>query len=282
MSIPKRILTNKNIAIKKCRHGCFMYYVNDLFIGQSLDIYGEWTENEFICLDSLIFPGFVVVDVGAYIGTHCVFFGQKVGPNGFVYAIEPQRNIFNLLCANVAMNNLLNVKCINAAAADKASIAHFPILDPGAKQNFGAIGIDKFDTGESIETITIDSLKLSRCNLIKIDVEGFQAKVLKGASETIKKFRPILYVENNTVKGSRSTLEILRSLKYKCFWHILPYYNNDNFFKNPKNVFERFQPEANMLCFPVEVKAEVTGFTEVTGKNDNWKKALQRLRISGK
>ena len=278
--INKRLFSNKNVALKKCKHGYFLYYINDLFIGRSLDLYGEWTENEFISLESLIFPGNTVVDVGAYIGTHSVFFGQKVGPSGWVYSLEPQRNIYNLLCANVAINNLLNVKCINAAASDKKSSARMPILDPNAQQNFGAIGIDRFEEGELVDVVTLDSLQLPSCNLIKIDVEGLQAKVLTGAKSTITRHRPILYVENNTTDHSKVTLVVLKELKYKSYWHILPYFNQNNFFGNSENVFERYQPEVNLLCFPQEAKVKVNGFIPVVGIGDNWQRALERLKMS--
>lgn len=277
MKIPKRILENGNIAIKKCKHGIFAYYIKDMFIGKSLDLYGEWTEPELIALDSLIFPGSVVVDVGAYIGTHSIFFAKKVGQTGFVFALEPQRPIYNLLCANVALNNLLNVKCLNVAALDKKGQAVMPLLDPAVPQNFGAISIERFKQGEPVQVITIDSLKLRGCNLIKIDVEGLESEVLEGARETIKKFRPVLYVENNREETSQKILKEIYDMGYNCWWHIFGYFNPDNFFKNPKNVFKGIQPEANLLCFPQEVKVKLQGFTKVSGIEDNWKKALERL-----
>ena len=60
--------------------------------------------------------------------------------------------------------------------------------------------------------MTIDSLGLVDCHLLKIDVEGMEADVLAGARETIARCKPILFVENNTTEGSRAILEAIASL----------------------------------------------------------------------
>lgn len=274
-----RILTNGYSAIKKCRHGIFAYNINDAFVGKSLDLYGEWAEAEMNVLESLIHEGDVVLDVGAYIGTHTVFFAKKVGPNGFVIAIEPQRLSFNLLCANIALNNYANVRLINSFASDKRKVIKVPVLDPNSIQNFGGIRIGKQKQGEPLETVMIDSFELPKCNLIKVDVEEAEIQVLEGAKLTIKKCRPILYIENNVLGLSTDIITKLSELNYKCFWHIYPMFNPKNYFANKTNVFASFEPEANMLCFPAESKINLPGLWEVKGINDNWQKALKRKGI---
>lgn len=272
----KRILTNKNIAIKKCKHGYFAYLINDRFVGKSLDLYGEWTEPELILLNDFIFPGSVVVDVGAFIGTHTIFFAKKVGPRGFVFAIEPQRMIYNLLNTNIALNNHLNVKSFNVALSDKRGQTTIPLMDPDVQQNFGAFSVGH-KNGEPTPVVTLDELKLPACNLIKADVEGMEAKVLKGGSDTIKKYRPVLYIENNRMETSKEIIKTLITLRYTCYWHILEYYNPNNYFKYKKNIFSEFRPEANLICVPKEVEFDLKGSTKVTGPEDNWEKAIKRL-----
>ena len=92
------------MAIKTCRRGTFMYTVNDAFIGRSLDLYGEWCDDEVHILGQILPQGAVAVDVGANIGTHPVGFARSVGPRGLVIALEPQRLVFQTLCGNVALN----------------------------------------------------------------------------------------------------------------------------------------------------------------------------------
>src|SRR5271165_2730364 len=73
---PTRLVESTHMAVRKCRHGTMMYNVNDSFIGRSLDLYGEWCDDEVAVLGQILSPGDVVVDVGANIGTHTVFFAK--------------------------------------------------------------------------------------------------------------------------------------------------------------------------------------------------------------
>ena len=109
-------------------------------------------------------------------------------------------------------------------------VAKVPLLDPNAPQNFGVINIESFDAGEPVKLMPLDDLKLSKCNLIKIDVEGMETKVLDGAKDTIEKHKPIIFTENNRTEGSEELLNALVEYGYKCYWHISAYYNPKNFF----------------------------------------------------
>jgi len=90
-----RQINRGNNRLKSCRHGDMIFNVHDQHIGRSLDLYGEWAESELELLALFIKPGDVVVDVGANIGTHAVFFAQRAGATGLVYAFEPQRIIYD-------------------------------------------------------------------------------------------------------------------------------------------------------------------------------------------
>jgi FkbM family methyltransferase len=262
------------MAVKKCRHGTMMYNVNDAFIGRSLDLYGEWCDDEVFLLDQMLRPGDTVVDVGANIGTHTVFFAGKVTSQGLVIAFEPQRLVYQTLCGNVALNGLTNVMCMMAAVGEAHGQLTFPTLDPRVTLNFGAVrAVD--GPGELVDVVAIDELGLQSCALIKIDVEGMETKVIAGARETIARCRPVLFLENDTVERSRELLESVFALDYKAYWQIASFYNRANFFANPENVFARFQPEANLVCVPTECGFD--GLTPVIGVDDDWKQAVARL-----
>jgi FkbM family methyltransferase len=263
------------MAVKKCRHGVMMYNVNDAFIGRSLDLYGEWCDDEVFVLGQVLSAGDLVVDIGANIGTHTVFFAKKVTEKGAVIAFEPQRLVFQTLCGNVALNGLTNVTCFQAAVGDQHGQLTFPEIDPRQTFNFGAVKGSSDPAGDLVDVVTIDELALRRCALIKVDVEGMEAKVIAGAKETIARCRPALFLENDTVERSREVLEAVESIGYKAFWQIAGYYNPKNFFSNKDNVFGRFQPQANVLCVPKECPFE--GLLAAEGVDDDWKKALDRL-----
>ncbi len=277
--VPPRLLDNGAVAMKECRHGALMYPVNDSFVGRALDLYGEWCESEIELFASLLVPGDVVVDVGANIGTHTVFFGKHVGPKGRVVAMEPQRFVHGLLVANVAANGLANVDCLLAAASDEEGTVEIPVVDPRQGCNFGAIGVAvdaraRSGGTEAVRAMTIDALALERCALVKVDVEGLETLVLSGAAMTIARLQPILFVENNTVQRSGEVIRAVSALGYRAYWHIAPYYRRDNFFGNAEDVFAPYQPEANLVCVPVE--RSLPGMLEVSGDDDDFVKALVR------
>ena len=114
---------------KACRHGQMLYNIHDTFVGRSLDLYGEYCEAEIEVFRQFIRPGAMVVEVGANIGTHTVFLAQHVTSSGFVVAFEPQRIVFQTLCANLALNNLTNVFCYQQAAGAKPGSLVVPPLD---------------------------------------------------------------------------------------------------------------------------------------------------------
>jgi FkbM family methyltransferase len=275
-----RLLVNGYVSIKHCRHGLFMYNLNDLFIGRAMDIYGEWCESELACLGQMLKSGDVIIDVGANIGTHTVFFSKKVNPGGMIFAFEPQRITFEFLCANLVLNGLTNVIPMQAGAGEVGGQLTVPLADPNIMQNFGAVSIEGKSSGDLVNVIPLDALELKRCNLIKIDVEGMELKVLKGAEKTIRDCRPFLFVENNSKEGSPETVQMLLNLNYNCWWHIAPYYNLDNFFHNKENVWVNIVPEANMICVPKEFDLNISGFEPVTGPADTWVQVLTRLRVN--
>ncbi len=271
-----RLLQNGFAAVKECRIGMMMYNINDMIGGRGLDLYGEakWADVEF--LGQILQAGDVAIDVGANIGNHTVFYAKKVSPGGVVFALEPQRVTFEILCANLVLNGLVNVIPMQAGAGEAEGKLNVPLLDPNAAQNFGAVSIECHANGESIRIMPLDSLELKRCKLIKIDVEGMEYKVILGAEKTIKSCRPFLYVENNNRDGSPDTVQKLYELGYKCWWKIAPHYNPNNYFNNKENIWADLLPESNMVCVPEENNIKVTGLEPVISPEDNWIEALKR------
>lgn len=274
------IFQNGNILIKQCKRGFFAYNQFDLVVGRSLEHYGEWCDEELDLFKEIINPGDIILDVGAYLGTHTVFFAKEVGPLGKVLAFEPQRSSFQMLCTNLTLNALYNTHCFQVGLSDEQGQVKLPVVDPYEGKNYGGIPIEGYIEGETLALIPIDLLDLKQCNHIKIDVEGMEEKVLKGAVKTIERCRPILYVENNTVEDSNGILQTLKNLGYTCWWHFVPYYNPANFFGTKENVFSHFTRsfEANIACFPKELNIHPKNLIPVEDVNDDWKKASQRKR----
>jgi FkbM family methyltransferase len=261
------ILENRQARLKATRHGLMLYHPMDAYIGRSFDLYGEFSEGEVILFRQLVHPGAVVLDIGANIGAHTLYFARAVAPGGAVIAYEPQRVIHQMLCANLALNGVTNVRALLAGAGRERGIAQVPVLDYAAANNFGGISLGMGGPSEPVEIVPVDALGVQRCDLLKIDVEGMEDEVLAGATETIARFRPVLYVENDRREKSAALINRLLSFDYQLFWHLPLLFNPQNFFGKAENVFKG-TVSINMLGLPREAKRDVTGFRAVAGPQD--------------
>lgn len=242
--------------LKRCRYGLMLYNPNDRFVGRALDLYGEFSEGEVELFRQTVKPGQVVLDVGANIGTHTLFFAGAVGSRGGVIAFEPQRLLFQTLCANMALNSITNVICRNNGVGVDSGIIRVPALDPEKVQNFGGLSLRGRTEGEPVERIAIDGLDLKRCHFMKIDVEGMEIPVVAGAKETILRHRPTLYVENDRKEYSDDLIRLISSLRYRLYSHRPPLFNPDNVAGNLTNVYSNIISK-NMLCLPEESPVRV-------------------------
>lgn len=281
-AVHEPLLVNEHIALKRCRHGWFMFNRNDKFVGRSLDRYGEWCQPELEILTPLLRPGRVVLDIGAFIGSHTVYFAQQVGPRGRVYAFEPQRHAFQMLCGNVALNALTNVTCLPYVIGKETGVRRLGELSQTIAENFGGTQALVVPAGEPTRTVRVDDLELPRCDVMKIDVEGMELDVLAGAGGTIERCKPMIYCENNRAERSGQILSELMRHGYKIWWHILSYYNPNNYFAEKENIFAPYWPEANILCVHESARVVVKNLMEVTGPTDDWQQALDRLKNRAK
>jgi len=138
---------------------------------------------------SYVKEGDTVIDIGAFIGDQTFAYAKKVGGFGKVIAFEPNPTAFECLEHN--MFDFDNVELRNEGVSDTKG--NIKLTDVAT--NAGMTYAEKAKKG--IKCVTIDSLKLNKLNFIKIDAEGFEHNILKGAIETIKKFKPIMVIEIN-------------------------------------------------------------------------------------
>lgn len=168
----------------------------------------------------------IIFDVGANIGTFTTWM-SKAFPNGKVFSFEPQRSVFQMLCGNVAINNLYNVYTYNCALGDTNS--RMEAYEPNyfGNEDYGTFSlvdnVVKNITDEKliVEVKTIDWImdfySIPRVDLIKIDVEGMDLSVLKGARQMIEKFHPYIFIEHydNRVSILEELDSFLNQYEYK-------------------------------------------------------------------
>ncbi len=158
-----------------------------------------------------IAAGSVIVDAGANIGNHTLFFAKVCGA-AEVHSFEPLKTIFSILERNVALNALTNVRCHNAALGavrGRGALASFPT------QNISASTFH-LEGGGDYAVLRLDDVPLERLDLLKIDVEGTHVTLLEGARQTLARHRPLIWIEMRPAQDEFEPGDaMLRSLGYR-------------------------------------------------------------------
>lgn len=157
--------------------------------------------------------GDVVFDIGGHVGFYTLLASKLIGKEGKVFAFEPlPRNIYYLK-RHIEMNKNDNVYIIEAVVSDKNGFSDFKVP---ADSFSGRISNSSSEL--KVKSVTIDILvcqeKLPTPNIIKIDVEGAEILVLRGASYILKKYRPNIFLAVHDEKSSRDCLNFLKRLGY--------------------------------------------------------------------
>lgn len=233
------------------RDGLFLVNRHDQYISSAMQTYGEFSRLEFDLFQQILRPGDSVIEVGANMGSHTVGLSQHVGPQGFLMAFEPQPPIFQILCANIALNDLLHVECFPFAVGHEPGVIKIPPIDYTKHNSFGSLSMIPASSEGSerdVQQVRLDDMyRRERLNLIKIDVEGMEKDVLQGAQEIISRHRPFLYVENDRVEKSDELIEYIRSLDYRLWWHIPLLFSKTNFRNKAENIYGNIC-SFNMFC----------------------------------
>ncbi len=184
----------------------------------------EQLEPELDLLDRYLSPGDVVVDAGANCGIYTVACAKLVGPEGKVIAFEPGAEVRQVVAKNIELNQLANVRLHAEALSDRTGTAN--LFHHG-----GPVAYSLAEAGdaasEQVPIITLDAAleraEVSRLDLIKMDVEGAEELVLRGASRALAEYRPIVLFELNPTAAARFGLQtdgawrVLEEAGYRFF-----------------------------------------------------------------
>jgi FkbM family methyltransferase len=230
-------------AVYPSRHGPVICPKLDWYIGRSLQLYGEYSQGEVDLLAPLLAPGNIIIDVGANVGALTLPLSKLVGPTGRVKAFEPQRGLYHCLCGTLALNSVDNVRVELAAVGQRCIDIDVPIPDYREPANFGGMRLDPFRPvrdrpHDTLPLVTLDRYcGAGRIDLIKIDCEGMEYAVLLGAGQTIRRDRPVLFVEAGPEPEAGAVYDLLVHFGYQVDAHEIPLYNPVNWLGNPDNIF---------------------------------------------
>lgn len=269
----------KHLEATKTRYSeVFYFYKNDSVIGLNLRHYGEYTDKEVQILNSLMQPGFVVYDIGANIGYHSVGLAQRAKR---VYSFEPNEKNLYLLKLNTRL--LPNVEVLEYAVSDDVGMTMVEEYDLNERGNYGELHTS--DKGQLCRMTTIDQLLNDKVieppNIVKIDVEGHEWRVIQGMQETIKNNLPVIMYENMHGSDLPKVYDYLKNLAYDLYWFPAAYYNKDNFKRNEQNIWAPGASVINVLATPFYMKAN-TNLPPMISNDDTWAKAVERIKNAQK
>jgi FkbM family methyltransferase len=186
---------------------CFVYGPGESEIG--------WLASRLCAADD------AVLDVGANVGTTALFFARCV-PRGAVHAFEPSAEMRTALARNLALSGIDNVTVHPFGLADAPSRGTLQVAHAG---NPGSAFFTAGDSDGAVEVRVLDALDaVPAPAFVKIDVEGFELRVLRGGERTLAAHRPALVVEINDTALRRAgtdaheVADLLRTLGYRLLW----------------------------------------------------------------
>lgn len=197
-------LSNEN-GIFYCGKNILTVYIADQAYQQEFNPYMMLTEGVF-------------VDVGAHIGKYSIELARRLKNSGRVIAIEPEKNNFEMLIRNTALNNLGNITCINKCAYSEKGTLNFYTSGQEGEGEHSLIQQSGLTGIQATEADTLDNifseLNISKADLIKIDVEGTESEVLKGAQKVLGS-HPKLLIETWNEEGIKKIITFLSAFGYK-------------------------------------------------------------------
>jgi len=208
------------------------------------------------------------VDVGANYGFYSVL-ALLSNPDIRVVAFEPLRPIFEGLVKNVSLNHLSGrITCENLALSSRSgrTTIYLPPAEGRDLESTGTLSVNSWQVRQHAQPMAIDAVRFDdyevanpiRVELIKIDVEDFEADVLEGMADVVRRDRPFIVCEilpRNREHKNERTRQIVHELGYTPYW-ITP----SGYIRVSRFDFER--KDTNFLLSPVSVAAEI--LTDVT------------------
>jgi FkbM family methyltransferase len=228
----------------------FEYYTNDSMASSSIGKHIEWEPHitKFIKIYNSLYKIKNIIDIGANFGYHTLFFSKEVEQN--VFAFEPQIQNFNLLENNVKNNDIKNIILYNLACGDVNCDIKMPIIE----NTVDTINMGDFTPNFSItqnysitKSVLLDDFEFnSQIDVIKIDVQGWEKKVLSGAHNLLQKNKPVLLIEfeffqlEKTNTTCKELIDYIRNNGYYIYYleysypsdHVCVHNDNLNEFKN--------------------------------------------------
>ena len=212
----------------------------------------EAKETEFV--RSFVQPGQVCFDVGASFGWYTILLSKLVGPTGHVHAFEPIPHTFNILQSNVTLNECSNVTLNNVALNATNGRKDLFLPDIGVSGSFRLHRYEKTYQTISCRARTLDDYCLekgiSRVDFIKADIEGAEWLMLKGATETLRQSKPVLFLEIQSESTQLFGYEPVELFAWLTDFGYVPHFVTDTGSLVRLDDYHGALPDYNFIFFP--------------------------------
>jgi len=253
---PNPIPEDETVSMIKLRNKIIYFLRYDYTIGKKLYISKQWWELFMLKYFQQYYKKNTnVIDIGGNIGTHSLLLSEIVSPGSKIYVFEPV--FWDITERNIKANHLEDkIILYKEGVGKKEEELEIDTFNRNCSVNFGNFSLiqnyknpellsqNTLDQCKSvkkdIKIVTLDSKNFENVSLIKIDVEGMELDVLEGALETIKKNRPVIFIEvwkkeKNKYMNSDISKKIIKDLHYKMI-KIEDSYAGDDYILIPKNM----------------------------------------------
>lgn len=185
-----------------CRAGEFLWRLDAThYLDREILKTGVFEATSTRWVQQIVKPGMIVADVGANFGYYTILLSRLVGSTGQVYAFEPSRRFRERLVDHLERNRCTNVLVVDCGLSDSSESKELYHEDSCSPALFSMGGQPLDVEVEMAKLRTLDDYvgetKIQRMDFMKVDIEGYESRFVKGAEETLRKFRPIILMEFN-------------------------------------------------------------------------------------
>jgi precorrin-6B methylase 2 len=220
-------------AVAETRVGILQYLPDEPIVGDAIGWYGEYLQPQLDLLARIVRPGSTVLEVGAGVGAHAVFLGRMLGEPGHLLVYESRPVLQRILRQNLAANGVRNVTVMRRLLGSRGE----------------ADGLES--TSE-----TLDELQLERLDWLKVNAGVAAKEILAGASETLWRLRPLLFLAASDEQGLLSLTERAREFGYRCWRMEAALFNRQNFNRRDADIFAGASVMA-LLAIPEEIEVDI-------------------------
>jgi hypothetical protein len=224
-------------AVAEARIGILQYLPDEPIVGDAIGWYGEYLQPQLDLLARIVQPGSTMMEVGAGVGAHAVFLGAMLGEAGHLFLYESRPVLQRILRQNLMANGVSNVTVMRRTLGSRSE----------AEGGSGPA---------SATNETVDELQLERLDWLKVDASADALDVLAGASDTLWRLRPLLFLAAEDEQRLRELVERAREFGYRCWRMETALFNPQNFNRRETDIYGGAKALA-LLAIPEEIDVDI-------------------------